>query len=353
MHQSELRHRRRGPPRARALLAPALAALLLHGAVLGGSGFGSASLLPPLSVTSVQVRWIDVAVEPAIPLEKPAAPAAPGAAVPRRPASRPVVEARPSPVASVVEEPAPAARPSGAEVPTAVAAMAAAADPPAAASSGDAQVPTYRTRFAPPATLRYALRRGILSGTGELQWRPAGDRYETRLEGRVAGLTILVQTSRGLIDAAGLAPERYVDQRPRDTRAANFQRDKGLITFSGPATEYPLLPGSQDRLSWMIQLGAILNAEPQRASPGAKVSMFVAGARGEADVWIFRFEDREDVAAEGATAHAVKFTREPRRPYDTQVDVWLDPARHHLPVRARLTTLPDGASLELLLRDIQ
>ena len=44
---------------------------------------------------------------------------------------------------------------------------------------------------------------------------------------------------------------------------------------------------------------------------------------------------------------------EPRKPYDTHVEVWLDPARHHLPVRAKLTTAPDGSSLELLLRDMQ
>jgi hypothetical protein len=28
--------------------------------------------------------------------------------------------------------------------------------------------------------------------------------------------------------------------------------------------------------------------------------------------------------------------------------VWLDPAQHHLPVRARLTVLPGGQTLELV-----
>ena len=31
------------------------------------------------------------------------------------------------------------------------------------------------------------------------------------------------------------------------------------------------------------------------------------------------------------------------------VEVWLDPARQHLPVQARFTTLPGGEPLELLL----
>ena len=81
--------------------------------------------------------------------------------------------------------------------------------------------------------------------------------------------------------------------------------------------------------------------------------MFVVGSRGDAAVWVFRFVAAESVVTDAGTVHAVKFTREPRRPYDTGVEVWLDPARHHLPVRARLTAAPDGAALELLLRDIR
>jgi hypothetical protein len=46
---------------------------------------------------------------------------------------------------------------------------------------------------------------------------------------------------------------------------------------------------------------------------------------------------------------ALHLRREPRRLYDTTVDVWLDPARQHLPVRARLRVRPTGAETELLL----
>jgi len=221
------------------------------------------------------------------------------------------------------------------------------------ALAGDTEVPVYKTRLPPPATLRYALRRGLLSGSGELQWRPNGEAYEARLEGRIAGISFITQVSQGGLDEAGIAPRRFTDQRRRDLRAANFQRDKGLITFSGPTIEYPLLPGSQDRLSCLIQLGAVANAEPQRATPGGRVAMFVAGARGDADVWVFRFVGSEIVDTDAGPVPAVKFTREPRRPYDTLVEVWLDPARSHLPVRARLSVESAGTSLELLLRDMQ
>jgi hypothetical protein len=48
---------------------------------------------------------------------------------------------------------------------------------------------------------------------------------------------------------------------------ASFQRELGKITYSGP-TWNTLLIGSQDRLSWMIQLAAVVAAEPQRLQEG-------------------------------------------------------------------------------------
>ena len=50
-----------------------------------------------------------------------------------------------------------------------------------------------------------------------------------------------------------------------------------------------------------------------------------------------------------ALAKALKLVREPRKPHDTGVEVWLDPTRQHLPARARLS---DGGrdALDLLLQ---
>lgn len=364
MHQSEPPHHRHGRPRWRTLLALVAATLVLHLMLLGGAEFGATPRgKPAAQAMPVDVRTLTPPVSvdaPVVSLQAPfdtptVAAAAPVPVV--KPRAAVVAASVPAGVATVVAPPAPTPAPLAQEAAappqdiTLLAEVAAKQELPAA---GDIDVPTYRTQLPPAAALRYDLRRGILSGTGELDWKPgAGGQYELRLEGHVAGLSILVQTSQGLIDEAGLAPLRFVDQRRRDTRAANFQRDKGRITFSGPAVEYPLLPGSQDRLSWMVQLGAILNAEPQRATSGAKVAMFIVGARGDGDVWVFRFVGAETVSTGLGPVHAVKFTREPRKPYDTQVEVWLDPARSHLPVRAKLTTAPDGSSLELSLREMQ
>jgi len=150
-----------------------------------------------------------------------------------------------------------------------------------------------------------------------------------------------------------LAPLRFTDQRVRGgIQAANFQRDKGKITFSGPATDYPLLPGSQDRLSWMVQLAAVAAAQPELLAPGGKVVLYVVGARGDADVWVFRFVDFETIDTPDGSVRTAKFSRDARRLYDTHVDAWLDPARHHLAVKARLGSSPDGDALELQLQSL-
>ena len=224
--------------------------------------------------------------------------------------------------------------------------------PPGVSNAVDRELPVYRTVIPPPLTLRYQMRRGAFEGTGELQWRPHGDRYEARLQGQMAGVIVLTQTSEGGFDEAGVAPLRFTDQRLRGAvRAANFQREAGKISFSGPTVEYPLLMGSQDRLSWMIQLAAVVAAEPQRLQDGGKVVIHVAGARGDSRLWVFRFAGLEAIAAGAGTVRAAHFVREGSDVYDTRVDVWLDPQRHHLPARAVLRSGPDDEGLELLVQD--
>jgi hypothetical protein len=156
------------------------------------------------------------------------------------------------------------------------------------------------------------------------------------------------------VDDAGLAPLRYAEsRRGRELRAANFQRDSGRVTFSGPQLEYPLVPGMQDRLSWLIQLPAVLQANPALAQPGEQVQLAVVGTRGDTEVWTFTVQSRGPLALpEGSVPDAVHLLREPRRPYDTQVQVWLDPARQHLPVQAWLRVRATGEGTELRLLEM-
>lgn len=361
------------PPRPGPVLAGLVAGVLLAHALLlaglpagvgpddeGGTRVLSARQirLPPAPVVAPApaappAPAVPTARAPAPPMPPPAAPAP--APVSTEPPIG-VAEAQPLPPPPIEAASAPAALPSEPVVETPLLRAEAPAEVPAPAAApaagGGATPPVYATRLPPAAQLSYELRRGMLTGQGELSWRPAADGYELQIEGIAFGLPLLGWLSRGGYDVAGLAPQRFVDRRRgRDVRAANFQRDKGLITWSGVTHEAALAPGAQDRLSWIVQLAAVVQADPQRFVAGERVTMQVAGARGDADLWTFVVQGREPVDGVGARiADTLLLRREPRKPFDTLVEVWLDPARHHLPARLKLSTAGAGDSLEFLLR---
>lgn len=351
----EARHRR-------GLLTLVALTLAAHLVLLGGIDIS----LPQRDASraaALQVRTLTLpAAVPTVEAPPPApAPATPEPARKPRPRQEPARVAPPAPApavaaVAVAEDEAPVQH--GRREPdpepvlqTQVEPAASAASPPA----GDPEAippPLYATRLPPPLMLHYELRRGRLSGSGELLWRPAGGRYSLRLEGSVIGLNVLTQESTGTLEPHGLAPERFTDQRARRPMvAANFEREAGRIRFSGPSTELPWQAGVQDRLSWMMQLAGVAEAEPQHLASGERIVMQVVGARGDASIWAFRSLGPEPLAIFGDSLATVHLLREPRHPYDTRVEVWLDPARHHLPVRATLGS-SDEDRLELRLREL-
>ncbi len=279
-------------------------------------------------------------VGPAAPMNLSATLSRPLRLQPSVPSVRP-----PRPVVAVAAVPAVAA----------VGAASAAAPPDTRESEGAAPptqpVPLYATRLPAPTELHYVAQRGTAIGTARLQWRVDGDGYELTLDAEVPGQPLLGSSSRGRLDVDGMAPSRHVERRKlREVRAVNFQREAGLISFSGPSEVVPLSAGAQDRLSWMIQLPAIVQANPALAAAGETVTLFVVGTRGDAQAWRFEARGRESIELpDGPAAELPHFVRQPVRPFDTRVEVWLDPQREHLPVRARLTTVPGGPSLELRL----
>lgn len=250
---------------------------------------------------------------------------------------------------------------------TALVAGPALAAPPSAAASGaptrlargPADVPTYRTQMPPPTTLNYRLSKGGWTGNGHLSWTPQpNNEYEARLEGRIVGIKVMTWVSTGAIDGAGVAPKRFTDtRRGKKMRVATFDDATGLLTYSGLPDEFGFPAGAQDRLSWMVQMAAIASAEPRRVATGQRISLFVSGARGDADVWSFKSLGAERVLTSSGQIAAIKLLREPRKPRDTRVEVWLDPSRHYLPVRAQLsnrnTDDAESDTLELLLEGSQ
>ena len=343
--------------RWKVLAALAALALLLHAGALSGIDWAwPQHEVPRLPAPAMQVRAVApvpvIAVTEPMPVAVAPVRSEPVALppVPARAAGRPAAPVEVAAVQLAAVAPMPSA-PALQQTPS----LPVPAPAPAEAQAAPAEetIPTYRTQLPPAVTLRYDMQRGGLRGNGELQWRPGADRYELKLEGHVAGLTILTQVSQGGFDAAGIAPQRFTDRRiRRPLTAANFQREVGKITFSGPQTEYPLHAGAQDRLSWMIELGAVVAAEPALGIADAKIVMFVSGSHGDAGVWVFRCLGPDAVDSRSGSVAAIHFKREPRGPYDTTVEVWLDPKRHHLPVRATLRAGPNDDGLDLRLQDM-
>jgi Protein of unknown function (DUF3108) len=194
------------------------------------------------------------------------------------------------------------------------------------------------TPVPPPAFLwHYALQQGEAMGIARLSWQPEGPHYEARLERELPGRTLPAWRSQGGFDAQGLAPERFAQQRRgRDSQATNFRREQGLISFSASPALLPLPAGAQDRLTWMIQLAAMTTANPALRRPGAELSLPVAGLRSDLANWRFVVQAAEDLdLPAGRVENALHLQREALGPYDAALDVWLDPARHYLPVQLR------------------
>ena len=225
-------------------------------------------------------------------------------------------------------------------------------------------LPVYATRAPDPIRLRYALQWGIApaarSGEAELSWQHDGARYRLMLDGLVGAskgrsdraTPLVQQTSSGGFDIAGLAPERFVDQRRgqrgRREYSAHFSRElpreEQRIRFSGPRIVHPAWPGTQDRLGWIAQLAAIALAA---GAVPPEVSMFVVDGRGYGQVWTFAQRGLDDVATPLGTVQAVKLQREPQRPHDWRVEAWLDPQRSFWPARVRMSLPLSGAAFEL------
>lgn len=250
------------------------------------------------------------------------------------------------------------ARSASAAVPGAASARAAASAPTQAVASAPALAAGSSPEGVPlalPATLLraesaewlYRAERGAGVGEAVLRWSVGSTGYELGLQANVAGRSVLDWLSRGSLSEQGLQPQRMVErQREREVQAVNFQRDKGLISFSGPSRTAPLLPGAQDRLSWVIQLAAISRARGG-LQPGEVLRLQVAGPRGDVDEWRFTVQPVDERLLNGRRVGLTHLLREPQRPYDLRVQLWLAPTMDHLPVGISWGVEPAGQPLIL------
>ncbi|RZJ24426.1 MAG: DUF3108 domain-containing protein [Haliea sp.] len=359
---------RQDSPQWRQLVGLTAAVLAMHLLVLRASP-GGISMRDPLAATAFITRTIEspqAAAPPAPPAPPPQPPAPPPPPPPPAPAPTP---APPPPAPKPAPVPAPPAQsatnsvaneaalslPAGApaEAPIAlnpgftIGPFIPPTTPSTGTTTSTAAADAARDRLLQPSAfsvpgstrLRYQaaiFARGFnVTGRAELIWRQDGGTYEAQLELVPPLGNARTQMSSGRITAAGLEPNRFAD-RSRSEEAAHFERDKGRVVFSNNRPETPLLAGAQDRLSVMLQLGAMIGGEPARYPPATTISVQTASAR-EADVWLFTVDGEEELTLPGGRMKGLKLTRNPRKEFDQKLELWLAPGMDYVPVRVRLT----------------
>lgn len=218
--------------------------------------------------------------------------------------------------------------------------------------------PAYPTSMPPAAELSYGIRArqgGLtISGESEMHWLPAGKRYTLTIETRAMLVgKILDEKSEGAIDAWGLAPLRYTEQRFRKGETGvTFDREAKLISFSASDRTYPIHGGEQDRASVIWQLTAVARATPAKFKSGSAWKFFVVGQR-DADPWTFKVGAQEKVAGPDGEVMAWHVTRNPPPgSEEQQLDIWLAPALQWYPVKLRFTE-GGGDFIEQTLRQVR
>ena len=163
------------------------------------------------------------------------------------------------------------------------------------------------------------------------------------------GFTVLSQNSIGQLGADGLQPGRFSDKRGmRSEKAAHFQRDTGQITFSGRQTSTALQSGAQDRLSMLLQLAAMAAGSADQLAQAGQIAFQVSNTE-EADTWVFLVQATEQTEVPAGQTLALHVVRNPRKEFDSRLELWLAPSLGYLPARI-LQTEANGNTLELQLR---
>jgi hypothetical protein len=334
----------------RALLALSAAVFAAHLILLSAAN-GPLRIADPFRPRALITRTISIAAPPAPQITR-AQPhmAAPVSAISKR---APVAEQNPREPTAVANALAAA----DFQAPLQVAAPAAPPPEPALPQAADTAAGTPEaahlpretgpqpSAFAIPGSVRLEykvtaqIRQQLWQVNGELLWRHDGENYEAKLELSAPLLPTRTQRSTGRITSQGLAPLRFSD-KARSEEAAHFQRDKGKISFSSNRPDAPLLAGAQDRLSVMLQLGAMIAGDPAKFPSATTIEIQTASTR-DAELWLFTVIGTEELQLPGGPVSALKLIRNPRREFDQKVELWLAPAMDYAPVRLRLTQ-PNG-----------
>jgi hypothetical protein len=157
-----------------------------------------------------------------------------------------------------------------------------------------------------------------VDGEAWLDWQRDDERYTLVLQRRTPARALPRWESQGEVSAHGLASRRFAVQRGR-----NGQR---VIHEASAATASQ----QQDRLSWMLQLPALLQTQPQAST----AELWVVDWRGRAHPWRFERVGIEALTlADGQTRSTERWRRSAQGQAQVEIELWLDPAEGFRPLR--------------------
>ncbi|KVR08298.1 hypothetical protein WK09_01615 [Burkholderia ubonensis] len=309
----------------------------------------------PVQIELLKPRPIER--QPAQPAPKPAArPGAPAPAAPKppKPAAAPSRPAPQEPVLTSTQTaaegvPAAAAASAGGTATGASGASAAAAGGASGAATAGPASSGVKFAAPPSGDLQYdAFFNGMQNSTGTIHWRTDGQTYELSVTMPVPFIGPFRYRSQGRVDAYGIAPDRYVEQRgKRPEDIAIFNREIRQVVFTRTPDNAPLPDGTQDRFSMLMQLSGLVRGNPDAYRRGVTQQFFVID-NNSGETWPITVIGDEPVQTAAGFIETRHFMRLPRRAGDTRrIDMWLAPSLGWLPARL-VQTEPNGAQIELL-----
>ncbi|SDQ24394.1 Protein of unknown function [Paraburkholderia fungorum] len=316
-----------------------------------------ASLNPPDNEhVPVQVKLLTperVESKPAAAVQPAPAPARKAAASPPREhvltALQPAHEEKQAQPATAASDAASAAGTANTANPGANASTGAASAPVAAsapqASSG------VKFSVPPSAEMQYdTFYNGVRNAPGTIHWTSNAKGYEMIVSVPLPFVGPFVYSSRGRIDAFGLAPDQYSEKRGRRAEdIAIFNRTDKKIGFTRTPDTLPLTDGAQDRFSMVMQLASLVRGDPSAYKPGVTRQFFVVD-NNSGENWPVETIGDETIRTDQGYLETRHFKRLPRHDGDLRrIDVWLAPSLGWLPARI-VQTEPNGTQFELVWR---
>ncbi|HWV19387.1 MAG TPA: DUF3108 domain-containing protein, partial [Rhodocyclaceae bacterium] len=192
---------------------------------------------------------------------------------------------------------------------------------------------------------------GFIVGRAEHDWRIDGDRYALTSTMETTGIVALFadvrlgQLSVGRIDAGGLHPDAFQDNRKDGRYRSEFDWERGTLTLSNGKV-MPLAAGAQDILSMFYQFALYPLDTPEltlMVTTGRKFERYVFRIERDVQLWLNRATDEAPIW----TYHLSYRGREAEG-----VDVWLARDKERLPVKIRYTDRKGGVT-EMVAHEVE